>query len=375
MRKLNLRTEQVKERRRRRAISGVIGAVLLFAMIGTVGSSYFLFINNTNNLVNQALTNINNQQVNRIQEIAIINTALVGASSTHIGYYLNNTGGVNINITSSLLIDPSGNIAKCYIYEKSAPTMCANTVAPLQTPSLPLIATVGKSLPPFGSGSNGWVDTGFTYASGTYTLKLTTARGSVFTQTYPPTPVPIASLAVTTQGAGIIQINFNTYFYFNTVVSPSNAANCNPSSSTSCYLQQWASGGILGYTMPSYASQGNKLYGYAVTVQNVDPQKRTIVLDANSILNQFLVPSGSSSSTKNAVWRIDNVVNGYTQTGAFAPIQLLPNQVGGLYFMIEPSANQLPSPGDFAAVFIYLHGTVSSAAYGQNVPFVTTLYS
>jgi flagellin-like protein len=368
MKQMILSYKSASNSRRRKAVSGVIGAVLLFAMIATVGTSYFVYINNANNLVNQALTSVNSQQINRIQEAAIINTALL--SNNHIGYYLNNTGGVSINITSSLLVDPSGNIAKCYIFEKNAPSMCANTVSPVQTPSLPLVATVGKSLPPPGSGLGGWVDTGLVYVTGTYTLKLTSVRGSVFTQTYPPTPVPIASLAVTTQGAGIIQINFNTYFAYNLT----SGTTCDPRS-TSCALAGFPTG-TLAYTMRSEAKT-SKFYIYAVNVQNVDPQKRTIVLDKNCILNQFQAPIAGGGTASNFLWQIGSVsAGGVTQPFPAGGVTLQPNQVVTLYFTGIPgtNTNSWPAAGTFVAVFIFLHGSVSTQPFGQNVPFVTTLY-
>jgi len=333
-----------------RAMAGIVAAVILFAMLFTVGTSYFIFLNNSNHLYNQALVNRTNAMGDSLLENLILTTLV---SSTHIKLYANNTGGVNVNITAVFVLDQGGAVLKCDGRGLPAVT-CSNT-----TPALPIIVNLGKGTPT--------VDTGYTYVSGTDVIKVITERGSIFTQTYPITPVPLANLAVTTQGAGLLQINFASYKAYN---NTGTAPGCNPAN-TGCQL---AATGVLGYTMSSESKAG-RYYVFAVDVTNVDPSRSTITLDSNCVLFQVLIPSGAGSNFKSFAWGIGSVSSsGVTQ--AFSSISFLPGQTQTLYFPIIPgtTGSSWPSSGNFMAVFIYLHGTSGSSPFGQNVPFVTTLY-
>ncbi len=337
---------------KRRGVAGIVAAVILFAMLFTVGTSYFIFVNNANLLYNKALVSRTNQIGESLLENLILNPSL--ASNGHIQFYANNTGGVNVNITAIFVLDPSGNVLKCD--GRGLPSVaCGNS-----TPALPLVLNLGKGT------SN--MDTGYTYVTGTDTIKVITERGSTFTQTYPVTPVPFATLAVSTQGVGVLQINFNTYVYYYT------SANCNPTN-VGCQLLNFPTGSPA-YSMPSFVTGGSQFYVYAVTVQNVDPQKRTITLDSNCILNQYQVPLGGGSNAKNFAWRVGSVSSsGVTQV--FTSIVIAYNQVVTLYFTIIPGTTTAnwPSAGNYVADFMFLHGSLATNSYGQNVPFVTTLYN
>lgn len=350
-------------RTKRRAIAGVIGAVFLFLMLFTVGSGYFIFVNNANTLYAKTLSNSGLQLASRLNENTIITTYLL--SNNHIGFYFNNTSGVTLNVTSAFLMDSSGNILKCLGIGLPSGQSCANT-----TPALPGIANPGKGAP-----ATGYFDTGYTYVSGTDTFKLITQRGNVFSQTYPPTAVPLAQLAVTTQGAGFLSLDFNSYFGYNTTGS---GAGCNPTSA-GCQLTPFP-GSVLGYTLSS-AAKTSRFYLFSISVTNVDPQKRIITLDSNSELIQYLAPTagGGGGTARAWPWGI-GIVSGSGVTQAWSTITITYGQSLTLYFTQTPNgggnfaANNFPASGNYVGVSIYLHGTVGSSPYGQNIPFVTTLY-
>lgn len=343
-------------------MAAIVGAVLLFTMLFTVGTSYFLFINSANTLYVKSLNQRTQGMQNSGYESLMVTTVL---KNNDIQFYVNNTAALPINVTAAFVLDSSGNVLKCLGVGIPTSSSCYYSTTALST-----VANPGK-----GSPTTGTIDTGYAYVSGTDTVKVLTARGNVFSATYPATPVPLAQLAVTTQGAGFLSLDFNSYLGYNTTGS---GAGCNPTS-TGCQLTPFPST-VQGYTLSS-ASKTGHFYAFSVTVTNVDPEKRTITLDSNSELIQYKAPAaGSGGGTASAwPWAI-GIVSGSGLTQAWSTITITYGQMITLYFTQTPNggggfnANKFPSSGDYVGVFIYLHGTVGSSPYGQNIPFVTTLY-
>jgi flagellin-like protein len=64
----------LKHLKRKRAVSGILAAVILFAMLFTVGTGFFLFANTQNNFYDQALSARNTAQKNQLSESLALNT-------------------------------------------------------------------------------------------------------------------------------------------------------------------------------------------------------------------------------------------------------------------------------------------------------------
>ncbi len=321
-------------------------------MLFSVGTGYFIFVNEMNTFYVRGLTDRGSAMQNQLAENLLI--VPEAGSNNHLTLSITNTGATSANVTDVLVTDP---IKALHTYGIG---FSLNT-----SPMLPLGLNQGDTVS---------VDTGLAIAAGQYTIKVLTTTGNVFTATYPITPVPLATLAVTTQGAGLLQINFDSYKAYN---ASGTGTGCNPTNAN-CQLANFPAG-KLGYTMAPI-SKGLKFYVYAVNITNVDPSKRTITLDSNSVLLQFQVPKtgtggGTSSSWSWGIGRVSS--SGLTQS--WSNLVITPGQSVTLFFTAIPSTNtggnSWPTSGSYEAVFIYLHGFTGSNAYGQNVPFVTTLYN
>ena len=57
---------------RRKAVSGIVAAIILFAAIFTTGATLFLFVNSSNQLASQASANAANAQLEASQEKLLI---------------------------------------------------------------------------------------------------------------------------------------------------------------------------------------------------------------------------------------------------------------------------------------------------------------
>ena len=327
------------------------GAVF-FGMLFTVGTSYILFVNDANSQYHRQLLQRIGTTHQGLQENLILTPGL-SSSNSHITFYVNNTGGVNANVTAFFVLDLGGTVLKCG--GRGLPSGTCSSWNPISV-------NIGK-----GSVT---IDTGYAYNAlvSPDTIRIITETGGAFTQTYPLTPYPAANVAVTTVGAGFAELNFATFRAYNST-GPSRG--CQPWA-TGCQLDTWPAG-KNAYTMDSLAT-GGKWFMFAVDITNVDPARKTLVLDSNSELTDYFPPTAGGGTASSFFWGIGSVSSsGVTQ--AFSSVTIGAGQTVTLYFLNPSQTNAPQWPGaGFAAIFIFLHGTRGGAPYGQNIPFVTTLY-
>src|SRR6266851_4864904 len=172
-------------RRTRRGTAGIVAAVIMFAILFTVGTSYFIFVNSTNNTYVKNLVSTSSNLQSAKAESLIVTTLLM--PNGNIGFYANNTAGVSMNMTVVYVVSSSGNMLRCGGVGLPAGAGCVNT-----TPPLWILLNVGK-----GSAK---IDTGYLYVAGTTdTVEVVTARGSTYSATYPPTSSNNAVSANTAQ--------------------------------------------------------------------------------------------------------------------------------------------------------------------------------
>jgi hypothetical protein len=345
----------------RRAVSGVVGAMILFAMLFTVGFGFFSFqLNNDSNFANTFFTS-SGLLSNRISESLTVNTLLY---NSHIGVYLNNTGGVPVNVTSLYLLDQSGSVLKCM--GVGLPKSNCATGSPF-----PIYINVGK-----GSLK---IDTGFTPSSGTtYAVKVVTKTGNIFAGTYPQATVSLAAQALASGAIGDLYLQFHSYTWYKVV---------------SCNVNQWClQKQGLGFSLP--ASATSSPIAFSISVTNLNSQQKNITLDQYSYLTQFVPCTTGCGNQPTFTWFIvSNItLNGQNILQPLSSIVLQYNQPTTLIFAsrsagtVSPcSGNNCPgfSSGTVTFGFIITHGCLGISQskcgsttdnYGQVAPYVSSLY-
>ena len=372
-----------------RGISGIIGAVILFTMLFTIGTEYFIFVNNANNLENQALTNRASTLANRLQDGMTITTSLNSAG--YVQFYLNDTGGTTLNVTSIMVLDSSGKVLECDGLGLPASQGCINTA-----PVLPLVANAGTGVP-----ASGYAVTDVQYASGTLTLKLITSDGAIFSATYPITGVSLASQALSSGAIGDIYLAFNSYSYY---LLTSSGCPTGTGYSTYCLETNSPNSGPAFAISSSVVSGVN--YAFSVSMTNLNQHQADIILDQYTLiyLNNFY----GNSHQNNIPWYITDVGPASGQKipiySRYTPIVLSYDTPVTVYFIsancitaatgpsdascgsFSPQGNSY-AQGSVATVNILSNGwelahgsysisglSYSSANYGQNTPYVTTLF-
>ena len=144
---------------------------MIFGMLFAVGTSFFLFESNANRQYANSLVAKSNGLQGLAGENLLITTVLL--TNGHIGLFVNNTGGLNANMTAALVIGTSGTMLRCDGVGLPGGAGCSNS-----TPVLPISVNAGKGSPT--------IDTGYTYVSGTTdTVVVLTQRGNSFKATFP----------------------------------------------------------------------------------------------------------------------------------------------------------------------------------------------
>lgn len=153
-----------RRRQGRRGISGLVAGLFVFVMLFTVGTSYFIFVNQMNTAYVQKLSARDSAVQSQLDEALSVSAAF--GAGDHLTVSATNSGSVAVNITDILVTDPTGGVHTFGV-----------GVAGDTSPALPWPVSVAASSPAF--------DTGLVIGSGTYTVKLVTQRGNVFATTYP----------------------------------------------------------------------------------------------------------------------------------------------------------------------------------------------
>jgi hypothetical protein len=165
--------------RRRSGISGVFVALIIFALLFTVGANYFLFVNRANLAMNQSNAARQDALLQGRQENLALNVGL-SASNTLVVSAIN-VGGVPTTISSIYLANITGKVIL-------PPPASTNFSAP---GSWPLTLNVGAATNrisgcvPLKTGCNIEVK-GYTYVSGIVLVKVLTGRGNIFSARFPP---------------------------------------------------------------------------------------------------------------------------------------------------------------------------------------------
>ena len=371
---------------KRRGMAGIVASVFMFAMLFTVGASYFLFVNQNNLLYSQAATARATALSGQHSEDLLI----VGAADPSTGalsFTVQNVGEATATITGFFVLGSSGSVlAFC---QAGTGGSC---------PSLPISVNLGTT--------SGDVATGVTYTSpNTYTISAVTQLGNVFSATYPPTATSLASQALSSGALGDLYLSFNSYTFY---VESSSGCPTGTGYSSSCLM---TSAGNTGAAFAIDHSVTSSAYGFSITVKNLNPAYKDIILDQYTLLYESFF--NGPTHVNDLPWYIASVG---TESGglipvmsAYTPVVLQYNIPVTLYFLstncityssggppngsscgsFSPTSAQAYhySAGTVATIFILSNGweyspgtyTISglsyqSANYGQNSPYVSTLF-
>jgi hypothetical protein len=161
-------------------VSGLVAGLFIFAMLFTVGTGFFIFVNDVNTSYVKSLSARSSAMQDQLSESVQV-SAGEGAGH-HLTLTFRNDGGVSANVTDVLVVDPAGALHAYGIGFTSN-----------LSPELPAALNVADESPS--------LDTNLTIVSGTYTIKAVTQRGNSFATTYPP---PQASTITTALSALVI---------------------------------------------------------------------------------------------------------------------------------------------------------------------------
>jgi hypothetical protein len=339
--------------RRQKAISSIVGGVIMFAVMFTVGSLYFYTLAQSEQFYLQSSSqNGANVQAQQSENLAVTGT-LIGPA---LGFYVNNTG-----ISSTII--------SYFIANTATGQQVQYNTGGLSTPSLPYALSQGQGVV---------FNTGIVYVAGlSYTIKVLTARGSSFIGTYPPKQLTVQAVnAVIAYGLGSISMNFGTFSYYSYTRT---------SGPPIVDLSHPYEGALTPYGV-------NMVLG--VNITNNDPSGGSITIDSHSDVWTYQTCTFGCGTSPVIFFYVVNVASNGTITStaqnSFSPILIPFGATKELYFA---SANDLALSsfstqaitskhgcgsagcGEYD-VFVILSGTdaggQSTVLYEQNLPFAAT---
>ncbi|TLY14873.1 MAG: hypothetical protein E6K86_07345 [Thaumarchaeota archaeon] len=331
-------------------MAGIISAVIMFSMLFSVGTGYFLFVNTTNTFYVKSLSDRTSAMQAQLNEALVVVSA--AGSNNHLTLTVTNNAAISTNITGVLLIDPNKAL---YTFGVG---LSSNT-----TPALP----IGLS-----QGGSATVDTSLLIVAGTYTIKVLTQRGNAFSATYPPSAVALAEQALASGVIGDLYIAFHSFTWYKVVT-------CN---GTQQCLQKQGN----GFAIP--ATSTTAPIAFSMTVTDLNPLRLNITLDQFTLMTEFVppVPGFGGGSANSYAWYI--VSNSTNVLSAYSKFTLFYNRPVTLVFASSSAGTLVPyAPvilsGTITYGFLVSHGCQgmkqascqsTTDNYGQVSPYVSTLY-
>src|SRR2546422_12622 len=336
--------------RPRKGVAGIISAVIMFSMLFSVGTGYFLFVNTTNSFYVKSLSDRTSAMQAQLNEgLDVVSAA---GSNNHLTLTVTNNAAIGTNVTGVLLIDPNKAL---YTFGVG---LSSNT-----TPALP----IGLS-----QGGSATVDTSLLVVAGTYTIKVLTQRGNAFSATYPPSAVVLAGQALGSGAFGDLFIAFHIFTWHKVVT-------CNVNQK--CLQKQGN-----GFAIP--ATFTTSPIAFSISVTNLNSAQQNITLDQYTLMTQFVppVPGFGGGSANSYAWYI--VSNSSTVLSAYSKFTLFYNRPVTLVFASSSAGTLVPySPVILSGTITYgllvSHGCQAikqsncqstTDNYGQVSPYVSTLY-
>src|SRR6267143_475854 len=248
----------MRNTRSRKGLASTVATVLMFFILFTVGTGYFIFVNGLNSQYSSNLQTAQRNLSGGLGESLKV-TAVLLSSTGDLGFYVNNTasGSGSGNVTIAMVISPTGADLKCMgtsltawacASQSATFTLCSN--ASCSTTTSPSPNSLGVKA---GKGS-AVIDTGYVYPTGTTdTVRVVTNFGNAFAATYPTALTSQSSVSANT--AQSLTINPSTFKW--TTIQPSTssvhqsnfASNCNSASCGAAYTSSVTVGNTLVYAL------------------------------------------------------------------------------------------------------------------------------
>ncbi len=325
----------------RKAVSGILGAVFLFAIVFTTGATYFTFVTLNMQNLNTELLSRNQMENNRLLE-----------RYTPVSFFNSSVGTIGLNITNSGSI--SVKIVAIVVYNSTLVATLNGQPGSQTTPNLPIFINPVST--------KATIDTGIKPKLGeTYSIRVLSDRGNMAQTTYPEiASAAVVAASLISKGVGDVQMSFTTLKWATQMIIP----------------LVWNDGAII--------AGGTQKVIWKVNLTN--HSQKDIFLSHDSILT---VIRGGGSNTEG--WYVIKSVN--EQTGAitalgdseYIKIPADPYNVakGGtpvtVYFTATviggTTPETFPAQADVWMVMIGLTGTYttagSSETYSQLIPFKT----
>ncbi len=404
----------------RKAIAGIIAAIMLFGMIFSVGFTYFYVTTNDQikaeeNLVQQSA--LQSQQETNQANLLVFGTVL----SNYLEFYVNNTGPAEAIAAYWVL---NGTNAQQELYENSS-EVCheisgvSTCTAVNDHPAIfPMALGQGQSTKA--------IDTNIsvTSISATFVIKVVTLTGVIALGAYPNEYTSSSSLeSDVASGIGSALISFNTFYWYDYVSGPAQW-DSDGDFSNICALNVQCDGGswIFNASNPhpgslvpegqNHTNDGCSYCGiedpivFSVNVTNEDTQEADLVINSQAnlwimetcdagtptshcgetspvyvfyVVNVNPTTGQILSTTKGSFAQI-NIPYGVTKTLYFA--SAYPISLDNFQYMTLGTddstipGNNLAYYGQFA-IFMLLPGTRlppdQVLIYGQNIPFESTI--
>lgn len=204
----------------KKAVSSVLGAIMLFAMLITIGSTYFYVITQDQKSLQSSISqDQNNFQNTQTQE----HLSVYGISqSGELAFYVNNTG-IGVSVVSYWVTDQ--NTGMVYEYCPSSPSPCSGSLVSAGTTNsnLPFNVAAGQS--------KTFNDTDFAPAivipaNVKYVIKVITKEGVSSIGTYPSQQLTSASVnSLVAGGFGSLEMAFSSFSWYSYLSGPPSTVN------------------------------------------------------------------------------------------------------------------------------------------------------
>ena len=356
-----------KSKRKNIAISTIVGAALIAMVIFIVMVGYLSFEMNQRTLIDQAAN-----QRNGLDRSAGLQKIVVNAS-------LDSYGNLQVNISN-----PTG----------SSSFEIVSVIVGNVNPYSVLANYTGLKIGINPMGSHPF-DTTVKYITGNpLWAEVTSSLGTNALAVYPP-PAPMHGASggggisggnATGGNIGDLRLNFQTFSWYR--VAP--CVKANPSDSGYCLTPSQGRGNS-GFTI--YSKNTSQPLAFSASVVDVNPQHLSITLDSFTDFLQFQTSSACGSTICSYKWFILSNTTGGQILSKYVPITLT---YGVPYTIVFGTASSSPcttscSPSTsfqpvtytpqfgIASNLIFAHGwknipTSQPANFGQNMPFVATIY-
>jgi hypothetical protein len=287
-----------RKRTAKAGVSTIIGGVMIFAILFTVGYSYFYILTQSQQTYQNSLAQSNAFVLQQRQENLQVSATV---SPTSLTFGVSNNG-----ITTS--------IATYFIINVTSNPLYNGNILYSQKYTTPQPISEGGSFtfPTYACGSS--------CSKYVYLVKVTTTRGNVFTATASEstqTSTNAQQTAISAGAIGDLYLTFGTYTYY-VVTTHSSSSSC-PGSSTNASYSNYCLETASGDTGPGFAVPAAQtgVIAFGVNVTDLNSQSDDIILDQFTLMYQNELGGGSGSHPEWIIWSVASVG---AKSGSYIPI-------------------------------------------------------